>query len=192
MKRFLSVLLLVIALVSPCEGQVIFVGGWKTPVNEMESFADSISEKRLVINLPKNFFDLMSTKSCSEYIFQQINQSVDIQKEEITIIAYSWGGVTTRIMLENHKELRVKKFIIVGSPVGGFWFAPSFLFSATDRDDIPVYLIAGNIDGKGDGTIPMDSVFSVPSEHVKDFEIFDETSHTELLHSSQVASKIKS
>lgn len=83
-------------------------------------------------------------------------------------------------LLSNHPEIRVKKLILIGTPIGGYKFVPpNNFFSNKFPKDLPIYVIAGNkghdewfLRDGNDGVGDLDSALDIPVQNLKDAAIF--------------------
>ena len=175
------------------ETDIVLVGGWGSNEEQMQFLKEKLKPKELVI--PESSWDIAVS---AEEIYHSL-QRKGIKRA--VFVAHSWGGLITRQIAAKHPDM-VSKMILIGTPNAGYrnLIIPDFIFKVTglERQDIPLYIIAGSKgsskwfmkDELNDGTVELDSVFSVASRRpISDSRIFP-LNHVELLQSDEVAAQI--
>ena len=117
-------------------------------------------------------------------VLQQLKQK-GVALEELVLVGHSWGGLIAREIDAENLGL-VSKVITIATPNAGFWYAPRFVYEASDSvSKTPIYVIAGADDEK----VSLKSAVTVGRKPA-DFVIFIGLSHVGLLSSELVAQKI--
>ncbi len=108
------------------------------------------------------------------------------KRGKLILVGYSWGGLIARQIDAQNPGL-IQKIITIGTPNGGFWFAPRFVFSIDDtKSTTPIYAIAG----LNDKSVSLSSAMSV-GRQIEDSMIFSGVGHADLIKSAIVAEKIR-
>lgn len=203
MKKMFFILSIVGILVSAfaasghCKTVVLFIGGWGMTPEEMEAFSRSVPESIKVKHfLPEARSELVRPWLCADRAYDYIKKN-DLSDEDLLVVSYSLGGVVTQWLLKDHPELRVKKLILVASPIGGYKFVPpNNFFSNRFPEDLPIYVIAGKkgqdawfLRDVNDEVVDLDSALDIPDQNLKDALILNAT-HTELVKMPEVQDQI--
>lgn len=203
MKRF--TLILSIALISVftfhsdgfCKTIVFFVGGWGMTASQMESFSQSVPDSRKVkYFLPSKISELTRPWYCAEMVYDYIQRN-NLAEDDLYVVAFSMGGIVTQWLLRNHPELRIRKLILVGTPIGGYKFVPpNPFFSNKFPKDLPIYVIAGSkrqnswfLRQDNDGVVDLESALNISDENLRDVAIF-RADHNELEDMPEVQTQI--
>lgn len=132
-RKSFSILLIALGLVSsvsaPCRAKaiVVFVGGWGTTPEQIESLSRSVPEgQKAGFFLPSGLFDLIRPWYCANLLYEYIRDN--LSDDDLIFVSFSLGGNVTQRMLNNHPELPVKKLILVASPIGGYRIPPPYPF----------------------------------------------------------------
>ena len=193
------VALLLVALFSAiCQAKtvVVFVGGWATTPEQMESLSRSVPEGQKVrFFLPSGFFELIRPWYCADLLYEYIRKN--LSDDELVFVSFSLGGNVTQRMLNKHPELPVKKLILVASPIGGYRVPPPYPFFVADfPKGLPVYVIAGSksedsfhLREVNDGSVDVQSAFAIPDDNLQDGTIFP-AGHLELHKLPQVQTQL--
>jgi pimeloyl-ACP methyl ester carboxylesterase len=172
---------------------VFFVGGWGMTPAEMASFSRSVPEaKKVTFLLPTVISELVRPWHCSDLVYDQMVKT-NVAGDDLIIVSYSFGGTVTQWLLKSHPELRVKKLILVGAPIGGYKFVPpNNFFSSRFPKDLPIYVIAGSkgqdvwfLRDENDGVVDLDSAFAIPDQNLKDAAIVH-AEHSDLPNIAEV------
>lgn len=154
---------------------------------QMESFSRSVPESRKAkFLLPTSVKDLTRPWYCADLMYDHIQRN-NLADDDLYVVAFSLGGVVTQWLLSDHPELRVKKLILVGSPMGGYkFFPPNPFFSNNFPKDLPIYVIAGSKGQKvwflreeNDGVVDLKSALDIRDQNLKDAAVFH-ADHNEL------------
>lgn len=154
---------------------------------QMESFSKSIPESgKVKFLLPTSIIDLTRPWYCADLIYEHIKNN-NLLEDDLFFVAFSLGGIVTQWLLSDHPELRVKKLILVGTPIGGYKFVPPNPFFSNDfPKDLPIYVIAGSRGRKtwllsetNDGVVDLESALDIRQQNLKDFAVFH-VDHNEL------------
>ena len=203
MKKYSLILFAVLvsvtifAPVGHCRTTVFFVGGWGMTPAQMESFSRSVPESRKVkFMLPTSIKDLMRPWYCANLMHDYIRKN-NLAEDDLYVVAFSLGGVVTQWLLNDHPELRVKKLILVGAPMGGYKFVPPNPFFENDFPaDLPIYVIAGSKGHKSlflrevnDGVVDLKSALDIREQNLRDAAVFH-AEHSELESIPEVQAQI--
>jgi pimeloyl-ACP methyl ester carboxylesterase len=194
----LVALLLVALLSSICQAKtvVVFVGGWATTPEQMESLSRAVPEEQKArYFLPSGFFDLIRPWYCAELLYEYIRKN--LSDDDLIFVSFSLGGNVTQRMLNDHPEMPVKKLILIAAPIGGYRVpVPYLFFSADFPKSLPVYVIAGSksedsfhLRGVNDGSVDVQSAFAIPDDNLRDGTIFP-AGHLELHKLPQVQTQL--
>ncbi len=164
---------------------------------QMESFSKSIPESRKVkFLLPESIVDLTRPWYCADLIYEQIKKN-NLLEDDLYFVAFSLGGVVTQWLLRDHPELRLKKLVLVGTPIGGYRFLPPNPFFSNDfPQDLPIYVVAGSKGRKAwflgevnDGVVDLESALAIRERNLRDFAVFH-ADHNELEENAGVQERI--
>lgn len=164
---------------------VVIVGGWGAKAEELGLLHEQIPGS--VVIVPRRYLPLGAAAAA---LYEQLRAN-----GSAVFIAHSWGGLIVRQLAEDHPEL-VKAMVLIGTPSGGYWFAPQGLFHVAVEKSahIPVFVIAGNkgvskwyIPGPNDGTVEVSSVLSVKAQEYRVLSL----GHVDLTQSAEVLTQIQ-
>lgn len=155
--------------------------------SQMETFSQSVPESRKVtFLLPTEIKHLTRPWYCANLMYEQIRKN-NLMEDDLYVVAFSLGGIVTQWLLTDHPELRIKKLILVGAPMGGYKFVPPNPFFSNDfPKELPIYVIAGNKGHKSlflreenDGVVDLRSALDIRDQNLKDAAVFP-VEHSEL------------
>lgn len=177
MKRSLIILFLigilasVLASTGHCKTVVFFIGGWRMTHEQMDTFSSSVPESgKVKYLLPEALSELVRPWHCADLIYNYIKNN-QLSDDDLIFVSFSHGGIVAQWLLSNHPEIRVKKLILIGTPIGGYKFVPpNNFFSNKFPKDLPIYVIAGNkghdewfLRDGNDGVVDLDSALDILS-----------------------------
>ncbi len=199
---FLIYFLIFVAAKEVAAATVVVVGGWsrtgtteeiRRQLDPMVKFLQE-AKHRVVVVRPSVFLPL--TAAAAE-LYEKLKEE-GILREEIVLVGWCWGGLTSRRFAEQYYgEARIKVIVEIASPNDGYRFAPGFIFNpgVAQSKEIPLFIIAGNKSAKkwylnpeNDGTVDLQSVLSLPAKERAVFYL----SHLELIESTDVARQVVS
>jgi pimeloyl-ACP methyl ester carboxylesterase len=185
------------ATVAYCKTVVLFIGGWRMTQEQMDAFSSSVPESdKVKYLLPDEVSELVRPWHCADLLLKHIRDN-ELLHDDLILVSFSHGGVVAQWLLNAHPELRVKKLILVGTPIGGYKFVPpNNFFSNKFPKDLPIYVIAGNkgqaawfLRAENDGVVDLDSALDIPSQHLKDTAVYY-ADHSELKFLPEVQARI--
>lgn len=198
-KKILGYFILVLCCASLCYGNttVLYVGGWGMTPEQMESFSGSASDAhKTTFLLPQALAELVRPWHCARLLYADIKQKSLIDND-IIIVAFSYGGIVTQWLLDEHPELNIRKLIMVGTPIGGYKFVPpNNFFSNKFPAELPIYVVAGSksrktwfLEDDNDGVVDLSSVLDIKDNNLYDFAVFN-VEHSDLWKSQEIQNKI--
>ena len=195
--RFILIVLAVVVISSASlnaaeEEIIVLIPGWGGEREQLSFLKENLSDSIVIVIKPA---PMMPIHEAADSILFKLKEKGLVQ-QQITLIGFSFGGLIARELAGRYPELKIKKIIAIGTPNGGYWMVPGFIFSITPSST-PLYVIAGSrtttekwyLKTPNDGAVDVKSVFSVPPETLKDSAIFP-LSHLELIKSQEVANQI--
>jgi pimeloyl-ACP methyl ester carboxylesterase len=197
MLSLLGMFLAGTATVAHCKTVVLFIGGWRMTQEQMAAFSRSVSESdKVEYLLPDEVSELIRPWYCADLLFTHIRDN-ELLHDDLILVSFSHGGIVSQWLLNAHPELRVKKLILVGAPIGGYKFVPpNNFFSNKFPKDLPIYVIAGNkgqdawfLRAENDGVVDLDSALDIPAQHLKDAAVYF-ADHSELKTLPEVQARI--
>jgi len=193
MKKVIFVVLLVfLILLVLLEGRaamagggevVVIIGGWGSSEEseQLEYLQKGIPGSVAIISNRR-----WPLEEAAADVLQQLKQKGLSGK--LVLIGHSWGGLIAR-EIDAENPGMVKKVITIGTPNGGFWFAPRFVSAVRNAETLaPLYAVAGDIGSGTDGVVGTFSALGV--KKVKDAKIFPHVSHVGLLQSKEVLGQV--
>ncbi len=185
----LVLIFLVVANLSIAGELAILIPGWGGETEQLSFLKENLPDS-IVIKPAR----MMPIYEAADDVLSQIKDK-GLAHQEITLIGFSFGGLIARELAGRYSELRIKKIITIGTPNGGYWVVPGFVFSVTPSGT-PLYVIAGEkgtekwyLKSPNDGAVDVESVLSVPPETLKDSVVYP-LSHLDLIKSQEVANQI--
>lgn len=169
--------------------EIVLLPGWGQTNNQLAVLGKKIGGEAIMIE------SRLPLWTAAEELKEELKKRGKTGK--IIIIGFSWGGLVARQFAETYPE-KVAAIVVIGSPNGGYWFAPAapFWVSAERSSNVPLFVIAGEKSASkwwlreiNDGVVDLDSVFDLPIPP-KGGMILN-LSHDELWKSGVVADQIK-
>ncbi len=195
MKKLVLLMLCILVLIpfSASAETIVIICGWGGMPEEMSFLKNGIQEKvagEVIVLKPGRYLPLEDAAADTYQQLQTLGADGNI-----ILVGFSWGGLISRQLAEQHPE-RIKKIVQIASPNGGYRFAPAFLFriEAGASKNIPLFIIAGTKSVKrwglrpvNDGTVDISSALAAKAKASRVFPL----GHVELLHSEEVVQQIK-
>lgn len=161
---------------------VVIIGGWGSDADPGQlQFLQKFVPGSVAI-APNRYWPL--TSAAADVLRQLKERGVF---GELVLVGHSWGGLIAR-QIDAENPGRVKKIITIGTPNGGFWFAPWFVWGVEDQKS-PTPLCA--IAGAADEVVAVQSALDA-GRRASDLAVFAGLSHVGLLGSAEVAGQVKS
>ncbi len=195
MKKAIIFFFLMVAIAT-AEEKVVIIGGWNSTDEQMAFLKGEMPDSEVVI-LQK----FVPLEDAAIAFLEQLKEK-GLSNNELTVIAYSWGGLIIRRISEDYPEIKIKKIILVGTPNGGYsiaprWFWRMFYGKMPDRkrkSKYPLFVIAGDkgrerwfLKGSNDGAVELSSVLAVEAKEVRIFPL----SHVQLVRDKSVVEQIQ-
>ncbi len=189
LSAVVALVVLAVLVASAAAEQVVIIGGRGGDVSELEYLQESIPGAIAIA--PNHYWPLAKA---SRDVLRQLKERGIVEK--LILIGHSWGGLISRQIDAENPGL-VRKIVTIGTPNGGFWYAPRFVYGVDDTKSFtPIYVIAGitgekkwYLSDKNDGTIDLSSVMDV-GRPIEDSAVFAGLSHVGLLTSPEVVRQI--
>lgn len=193
MKKMMLFVVFAVALFSSAAfaaEEIILLPGWGQTKEQLAVLGKRIGGEAIMIE------SKLPLWTAAEELKEELNKKGKTGK--VVLVGVSWGGLVARQFAETYPE-KVSAVIVVGSPNGGFWFAPAtpFKVSAERSRHIPVFVIAGEkseskwwLKEVNDGVVDLESVFDLPKPPTRGLIL--NLSHDELWRSRTVADQILS
>jgi len=196
MKYLLSLLFIIfffIASLSRAE-QVVFIGGSGGTAQNFVSLQKKIPEAIAVE--PKIYWPLFMS---ANNVLKQLTEKRVNLKNGVILVGYCWGGLVARQMEADNPGL-ARKVITVGTPSGGFRFAPNFIFTPDDRASSTPLFVIGAYDSSlpdrwygqsenNDGTVTLKSVLAI-ERPATEIVIFSRMKHGDIMNNPKVIAQI--
>jgi len=191
-KIIVVVLLLFVATVAQAADRatVVLVGGYGNTEDRMEYLRENIPGSVTVI--AKRSYPLSSGAAD---VMRQITEKGITTK--VVLVGYSWGGNIVRKLAVEYPDM-VTAVVTIGSPSGGVWGCPWFVYEpGDDKIETPLYVVAGYkkgseswfSNGLTDGVVDLSSALEIKRK-VAGMIVLEGVDHTELTESETVVDTI--
>ncbi len=177
---FFLLLVLIFVKSAAADNTIILIGGCgKNTAEELQYLQKNIPGAITIA--PDTYWPL--SEAAADVLWQIEKRGIN---GKLILIGHSWGGLVAR-QIDSQNPGLVQKVITIGTPNGGFWFAPRFVYSVDDAKSItPIYVIAG----LNDKSVSLSSAMDV-GRQIEDSMIFSGVGHADLIKSAIVAEKIR-
>ena len=169
---------------------IVLLPGWKQSKEQLAVLGNRINGEVIMVE------NKLPLWTAVEELKEELGKMRKTGK--VVLVGFSWGGLVARQFAETYPE-KVTAVVVIGSPNGGYWFAPStpFRVKGGKSRHIPLFIVAGEKSKKkwwlkevNDGVVDLESVFSFDSPPMRKGLILN-LSHHELWRSKVVADQIK-
>ena len=190
-KTVLAAMLAAMFLLSTAEAadRIILIPGWDQNPQRMISLQKELGGEIMVT----------SSRLPLWRAAEELNDQISLKDgEKIVFVGFSWGGLISRQFAEMYPE-KVRAVVVIGSPNGGYHFAPKgpFWIDVKKSRHVLVYVMAGEksirkwwLSEVNDGVVDLESAFDLPYEVFKGGMVLN-LEHHEMLGSGVVSSQIR-
>ena len=190
MNAVISALFLCCALlfssVAQAADKIVLIPGWDQNPQRMVSLQKELGGEIMIT----------SSRLPLWRAAEELNDQISLKDgEKLVLVGFSWGGLISRQFAEMYPE-KVRTVVVIGSPNGGYRFAPKELFriNVEKSRHVLVYVVAGEksvrrwwLSEVNDGVVDLESALNLPFRRglVLNLE------HYEMLGSGVVSSQIR-